>query len=140
MAVLCKAASPLGASVAQWRVQLAEQATESAISGVGHIAEETHRARGIAEAAIAKAKSVHGEVESRVASLAVQAKASTTHIANALSKCVSEVMAQTEAKTPRAIGTMAQQLEREIEVVAISTATTSKQKTRSAVDGLRAAI
>ena len=36
---------------------------------VGHVAEETRRVRNVVEAAIAEAKSVHGEVESRVASL-----------------------------------------------------------------------
>ena len=75
--------------------------------GVSRITDETRRARGIAGAAIAKAKSVHGEVE-RKASLATQAKASTVHIANALSKRVSEVAANIEAKASRAVGTIAQ--------------------------------
>ena len=56
---------------------------ESVMYSVSCIVEETHRARGIAEVVIAKAKSVHSEVESRVASLAAQAEASTVHIANA---------------------------------------------------------
>ena len=68
------------------------------MSGVGRITEKTRRAHGIAEAAIAKVKSMHGEVESRVASLVAQAEASTAHIAYALSKHVSEVAADTEAK------------------------------------------
>ena len=68
------------------------------MSGVGRIAEETRRGRGIAEAAIAEAKSVHSEVESRVASLAAQGEASIAHIADALSKRVSKVAAETEAK------------------------------------------
>ena len=88
----------------QRRAQLPEQTVESAMSGVGRIAEKTHRACGIVEAAIAKVKSVHGEVESRVASLVAQAEASTAHIADALSKCVSEVVADTEAKASRAVG------------------------------------
>ena len=70
--------------------------------------EETHCVRGIAEAALAEVKSVHGEVESRVASLAAQAEASTAHIANALSKCVSEVAADREAKASCAVGTIVQ--------------------------------
>ena len=78
------------------------------MSGVGRIVEETHCARGIAEAAIAKAKTVHGKVESRVASLVAQAKASIPHIAHVLSKRVSEVVADTEAKTSHAVGTIAQ--------------------------------
>ena len=43
---------------------------ESAMSGVGHVMEETRRVCGIAETAIAEAKLVHGEVESRVVLLA----------------------------------------------------------------------
>ena len=78
------------------------------ISAIGRVVEETHRAHGIAEAAIAEAKSVHGEVESRVASLVAQAKASTAHIIDALSKRMGEVAAETEAKTSRAVGTIAQ--------------------------------
>ena len=77
------------------------------MSGISHVTKEPRYARGIAEAVIAKAKSVHSEVESRVALLAVQAKASTAHIADALSKRVSKVTAQTEVKTSRAVGTIA---------------------------------
>ena len=40
------------------------------MSGVGKVTDEARRVRGVAEAAIAEARSVHGEVESRVASLA----------------------------------------------------------------------
>ena len=63
------------------------------MSSIGHITEETHRVRDVAEAAIAEAKSMHGEVESRVTTLAVQAKASTAHITDVLSKHVSKVAA-----------------------------------------------
>ena len=84
---------------------------ESALSGIGHVAEETHRTRGIAEAAIAEARSVHGEIESKVSSRAAQAAASTAHITDALSKRMGEVVAETEAKTSRVVGTVAQQLE-----------------------------
>ena len=110
------------------------------MSGDCRIAEETRYARGITEAAIAKAKSVHGEVESRVASLAAQAKASTAHIAGALSKRVGGMAAETEAKTSYTIGTIAQQLEKEIEAAAVSTAATSDQRTCSAIEGLRIKI
>ena len=78
------------------------------MSSISHVAEETRRARSIAEAVISKAKSVHGEVESKVASLVAQAEASTTHIADALPKRVGEVAAETEAKTSCAVGTIAQ--------------------------------
>ena len=110
------------------------------MSGVGRIAEETRQARGIVEVAIAEAKSVHGEVESRVASLVAQAEASTAHIADALSKCVSEGTVQNQAKMLRAVGAVAQQLEKETEAAAVSTITTSEQRTGSAVNELHAEI
>ena len=110
------------------------------MSGVSRAAEETCRARGIPEAAIAEAKSVHGEVESRVASLAAQAESSTVHITDALSKRMGEVAAKTEAETLCAIGTTAQQLEKEIEAAAVSTAMMSDQRTHSVVEGLRTKI
>ena len=75
-----------------------------------------------------------------MASLVAQAEASTVHIADALSKRVGEVAAETEAKTSRAIRTLAQQLEKEKEAAAVSTAAMSDQRTRSAVDGLHAEI
>ena len=96
--VFKRVVSPLSVSVAQHRAQLAKRTAEYALSGVGHVAEETRRARGIGEAAIAEAKSVHGEIESKVFSLAAQAAASTAHITDALSKRVGELAAETEAK------------------------------------------
>ena len=56
------------------------------MSGVGGITEETRHACGIAEAAIAEAAPVHGQVENRVALLTAQAEASTVHVVDALSK------------------------------------------------------
>ena len=72
-------ASPIGVSDAQRRAQMAEQIAESAFSGVGQVADETHHAREVAEAAIAEARSVHSMVESRVAALSARANESTTH-------------------------------------------------------------
>ena len=59
------------------------------------------------EEAIAEAKSMHGEVESGVASLVGQAEANTAHIANALYKRVSEVAAQSEVQMSCIVGTIA---------------------------------
>ena len=116
--------------------QLAERTTESALSGVGHAAEKPRRACGIAEAAIAKARSMHGEIESKVSLLVVQAVASTTHITDALSKRVGEVVAETEAKTSHVVGTVAQQLEQEIQAAALSTTVTAEITTRTVVEGM----
>ena len=96
------------------------------MSNVDRVAEETHRARGIVEATIAEAKSVHGEVESRVASLVAQAKVSTAHIADVLSKRVSELAAQSEVHTLHIGGMMAKRLEQNIEAATVSIAATSE--------------
>ena len=71
--------------------QPVEQVTESAMSGMGCIVNETRRAREVAKAAIAKARSVHGEVQSKVASLTARAGASAAHTVEVLSGRVREV-------------------------------------------------
>ena len=78
-------------------MQLVERVAESAMSGVGQIADEARRVRGVAEAAIAEARSIHGEVESRVASLVAQADASAAHIIGVLSQHVQEVVEHSDA-------------------------------------------
>ena len=67
------------------------------MSGVGRVVEETRCVRGVAEATIAEAKLVHDAVESKVASLATHAEASTVHVTCVLSKRVEEMAAQSEA-------------------------------------------
>ena len=75
-----------------------------------------------------------------MASLVAQAEASTTHMGDVLSKRMGEVAAETKAKTSCIVGTIAQQLEREIEAAAVSTAAMSNQHTRSAIEELRTEI
>ena len=103
-----------------------EQTTESAISSVGRVAEETLRMSGIAKAAIAEAKSVHEVVESKVASLTVQANASVAHITNVLSERVQQVAEYSNAQASRVAGEISQQLEKGLEAVAMSAAATSE--------------
>ena len=67
-------------SVAQLRAQAAEQTAVTAVSGVGRVERETHRVREMVEATTAEAKSVRGDVESRVAVLAAAADASATRV------------------------------------------------------------
>ena len=134
---LRRSLSPLGISVAQRRAQLTEQVAESAMSGVGRVADETRRAREVAEAAIAEAKSVHGEVQSKVASLTARADASAAHAVEVLSGRVQEVAEQSQVQTSRVAVAVAQQLEKEIEAAASSTAATAEIHTRTAVEGMR---
>ena len=102
----------------------------------GRVTEEIRHTRGIAEAVFAEATSVWSQVESRVASLVAQAKVSTAQAVGALSKCVEEVAAHLEEQTSCVVGTVAQQLEKNIEVAAVSPATTSERNTCLAVNSL----
>ena len=106
------------------------------MSGIGHVVEGTRRARDAAEVAITKATTVHSQEESKVASLAAQAEASTAQVVGALSKRLKEVAVHSEAQTLRVVGSVTQRLEKEIEVAAVSAAMMSERNTRSAVDGL----
>ena len=81
--------------------------------------EETPCARGIVEAVIAEARSAHGELESRVASLVVQ-------VVGALSEQVREMAAHSKAETSHVVGSIAQQLEKEIEAAMESVVTISE--------------
>ena len=130
-------ALPIGISVAQRRAQMAEQIAESAFSGVGQVADETHRARKVAEAAIAEARSVHGVVESRVVALSAHADESTTHTVEVLTEQMRQTMAETEVKASRTIGTVVQQLEKEITAAVMSTAVTANVTMRTMVEGVR---
>ena len=77
----------------QRRARLAEQTTVSAMSGVGRIADETRCMRELVEATSAEARSVHGEVESRVATLVAQADASASRVVEEITGRVREVVA-----------------------------------------------
>ena len=101
------------------------------------VADETRRAREVAEAAIAEARSVHGEVQSKVASLTAHANASAAHAVEVLSGRVQEVAEHSQAQTSCVAVAVAQQLEKEIEAAAMSTATTAEIQTRTAVEGMR---
>ena len=67
---------PYGMSVAQRRAQLAGQVTESAMSGVGRVADEVRTARLEAAAATAEAQSTKETLHTQTASFSAQAQAS----------------------------------------------------------------
>ena len=123
--------------VVQRYVQLVAQTVESAMSNVARVAEATQLAHGIVEATIAKAIAIRSQMESKVASLVAQVEASTAHVVNALSKCMKEVAAHTKEQTSCVVGTIVQQLDKEIEATAVSATVVSERHTRSAVDNLR---
>ena len=86
-----RVASPIGVSVAQRHTQMAERVAESAMSGVGQVADQTRRAREVAEAAIAEARSVHGAVKSRVAAISAHADASAAHCGRSAVRARTEI-------------------------------------------------
>ena len=99
------------------------------MSGVGQIVDEARRVHGVADAAIAEARSVHCEVKSKVALLAVQASASTAHIVGVLSQRVQEVVEHSDMQASRVVGEVSQKLEKGLEAVATSAAVTSEHQT-----------
>ena len=68
-----------------------------AVSSVGRGEVETHRVCKIVEATTAEAKSVHDEVESRVATLPASADASAVRMSEEIVSRVQEVVAYSDA-------------------------------------------
>ena len=64
---------PWGCQVTQRRVRLAEQTVRRAISGIGRLEAETRHMCEMVEATTAEARSIRGEVKSRIATLAAVA-------------------------------------------------------------------
>ena len=108
-----------------------------AISGVGRIEEETRRVRQMVEAMTAEARSVHGDVESRVATLAVAADASAARTAEEISCRVKEAVEYSDAQASHVAADVTQRLEKEIVVAVTSTAATAEINTRTVVEGVR---
>ena len=125
--------SPLGVSVAQRRAQLAAQSAATAVSGVGRIEAETHRVRELVEATSAEAKSVRGEVESRIADLAAASQAS----ASQLGEQVAKVAEYADAQASRVAADVTAQLGKEVQAAATSAAATAEIKTRTVVEDAR---
>ena len=108
------------------------------MSGMGQIAaDEVHRVCGVVEFAIAEARSIHGEVESRVASLAAQADACTAHIVGVLSQRIQEVAEHSDAQASRIAGEVSQQLEKGLKAVTTSAAMMLERQTRTAAEELQ---
>ena len=124
-------------SVAQMRARAAKQKADSALSSTGRIADQTICAQAAADDAIAKARSVRGEVESRIAELTQRAEANTSSVLGEFTGEVKLVVEQTQAQTSHAVGSAVQQLEKEIEVAASSATATSERATQMAVADVR---
>ena len=96
--------TPTELSVAQQRARTAEMKADTAYSGVGMVAEETRRVRSVAEEAIAEARSLHAEIESKMGEVATRADVSASNVADALMGQVREAVAHSDKVTNRAVG------------------------------------
>ena len=87
----------------------------------------------VADDAIAEARAVREEVESRISELAQRAEISTSSALGEVTGEFWRVVEQTQAQTSHTVGTVVQQLEKEIEVAASGAPATSESVTRMAV-------
>ena len=120
-------------SVVQLRAQTAERKADTALSSAGRIADQTMRAQSVTDDAIAEARAVREEVESRISELSQCAEINTSSVLGEVTGEVKRVVEQTQAQMSHAVGTAVQQLEKEIEVAASSAIATSERATQMAV-------
>ena len=94
--------------MAQRRAQIAEAKAESTFSRAGQIADQTIRAQSATDDALAEARAVRGEVESRITELTQRAEANTLSVMGAVTGEVKRVVEQTQAQTSHAVGSAVQ--------------------------------
>ena len=124
-------------SVAQLRARTADQKADTAMSSVGRIADQVLHARTTADDAIAEARSVREQVESRIADVAKRTEIVASSVVGELTGRVDEAVRRSQADTSRAVGSVVQQLEQEIGVAASSATATSEQVAKMAVADVR---
>ena len=89
--------SPFGASVVQRRAQLTERVAESAISGVGQVADAVRVARAEAATAAANAQSAIGTVQTLATSLSVHTEEMTAKAVSEMEARVQQVASYSDA-------------------------------------------
>ena len=119
--------------MAQLRARIAEWKAGTALSSTGRIVDQTICAQSTADDAIAEARAVREEVQSRISELLRWAEITTSNVLGEFTGQVKQVVEQSEAQTSRTIGSAVQQLEEEIEVAASSATVTSEHTTQMAV-------
>ena len=93
-------------------------------------------ARSVGEAAIAEAAAASSRMENIMVHVAAQIEAKTAQAVTAFAERVRESVVETEARTSHTVGSVVQQLEREIEAAMTGAAVTSEMKTKTIVEGL----
>ena len=131
-----RAISP-SSSVAQICAKTAEQKADAALSSTGQIADQTMRAQSVADDAIAEARAVGEEVESQISELVQRAEISTSSALGEVTGKFRRAVEQTQVQPSHTIGTVVQQLEKEIEVAASGATAMSESVTRMVVAEVR---
>ena len=135
---LRRSPSPLGVSVARRRAQLAERVAESAISGVGQVADEVRKARKLRRRRwLPKQESAKGTIRSQAASFSSQVEASAAKAVEVMEGRVQQLAHESGVHTSRVAEEVTQRLEAEINAAATSTAATAQTQMREAVDVMR---
>ena len=95
--------------MAQSRARTAETKADVALSRAGTIADQTIRVQATADDAIAEARAMRGEVESRMVEITQRAEATTSSVLGEVTGEVKRVMEQTQAQTSHTVGSAFQQ-------------------------------
>ena len=104
---------------------------------LGVLKERRGCVRDLVEATSAEAKSVRGEVESRIADLATASQANASQLEERVAAQVTQVAEYTEAQASRVPADVTVRLEKEVQAVVSSTAATAEITTRNVVEGTR---
>ena len=107
------------------------------MSGVGHVVGATRHAWAVAEATIAEAKTVHGTVESQIASISAHATERAMCAVQAMEGQVQALAAHSDVQVSRVVETVTQRLEGEIQTAATRAATIAKENTRATIEEMR---
>ena len=99
--------------------------------------DQTRYAQFVAEAAIAEAWSVRDEVASRMEEVVKRSDVSVSNVVDTLTGKVQQVAMHFDAQTLQAVGQVAQQLEREVKAIAMSTAAMAEKATRVVMEDVR---
>ena len=124
-------------TIAQMRARTAEWKADTAQSFVGRIADETVRAQSTAEDAIAEARAVRKQVESRIADMSRRTEMASSSVVGAMTGHVKEAVERSQEEMSRAVGSSIQQLEQHIQVAATGATAASAEATKAAVERTR---
>ena len=95
-------------TIAQLRARTAEWKADTAQSFAGRIADQTIRAQSTAEDAIAKARAVREQVESRIADMSRRTEIASSSVVGEMTGHVKEAVERSQEEMSRAVGSSLQ--------------------------------